>query len=234
MKLINLVKELQAQGVDIKYRVRKDGGILITQVSGMRFKAAEGNRFVRTMTGDLLSEEQLKQRKRIKPPKNISPAGRKKPPIPDDVKRDIQRLQRLYRKDKKRGKPTIANYRYNVKEYGEEKAREMLKQSEYYLKDIAYTGNILSLIARLEVIATNVETSGEDATPIKNCAEETRQYMKTSRDKFSNDKLDWLIALVYDLEKAWNAYQQGMDTDYPDAASIINEFAQNYMITLNA
>lgn len=234
MKLISIVKELQKQGINIKYRVRKDGGILITEVSGMRFKAAEGNRFVRDLTNQKLSEAQSRQREKIKPPKRVAPSSRKKSPIPDDVRKEIQRLQRLYRKDGKRGKPTISNYRYNVQEYGEAKAREMLKQSEYYLKDIAYTGNILSLIARLEVIATNVETAGEDSSPIKNCADETKLYMKTNRDKFSNDKLDWLIALVYDLEKDWNAYQQGTSTEYSDAATIINEFAENYMITLHA
>lgn len=234
MKLINLVKELQAQGVDIKYRVRKDGGILITQVSGMRFTAAEGNRFVRKMTGETLSEDQLKQREKIKPPKKISPARRKKPPIPENVKKQIQKLQRLYRKDKKRGKPTISNYRYNVEHYGEEEANRLLKQSEYYVKGIAYTENIEALIMRLLQVKNTVSISGEDATPIQELVDATKNYAKNYRDKFTEEKLQWLLQVIYDFETEWNKFQSGTSSSYSNSGQIISNFVQAYITTLNA
>lgn len=234
MKLINIVKELQAQGVDIKYRVRKDGGILITQVSGMKFTAAEGNRFVRQMTGQALSEAQVKQRIAIKPPKKISPARRKKPAIPENVKKEIQKLQRLYRKDNKKGKPTIKNYRYVSEKYGEEEAKRLLKQSEYYIKGIAYTENIEALIMRLLQIKTSVENAAEDASIIQELIDSTKSYAKTNREDFTEQKLQWLLSAIYDFEFQWNIYQSGGDSEFSDPNQILYSFASNYMSILKS
>lgn len=234
MKLISIVKELQAQGVDIKYRIRKDGGILITQVSGMKFTAAEGNRFVRQMTGQALSEAQVKQRLSIKPPKKISPDRRKKPPIPENIKKEIQKLQRLYRKDNKKGKPTIKNYRYVSEKYGEKEARRLLKQSEYYVKGIAYTENIEALIMRLMQIKTSVENAGEDASIIQELIDSTKSYAKTNREDFTEQKLQWLLSAIYDFEFQWNIYQSGGDSEFSDPNQILNSFASNYMSILKS
>lgn len=231
MKLISIVKELQKQGVDIKYRVRKDGGILITQVSGMRFSGAEGNRFVRTMTGQELTEAQVKQRQLIKPPKKVSPARRKKPPIAEDVKRDIRKLQAMYRKDKKKGKPTIRNYRYVAEKYGEEEAKRLLKQSEYYIRGIAYTENIEALIQRLHQIEINVQNAGYDSSIISDLIDKTQSYAELHREKFTETKLEFLIAAIYNFEASWNMAQKDGTND-PEL--ILADFASNYTITLTA
>ena len=234
MKLITIVKRLQAQGVDIRYRVRSDGGILVTQVSGMRFTAAEGNRFVRNLTGEALSESQVRQRQAIKPPKKISPAMRKKLPIPEDVKKEIQKLQRLYRKDKKKGKPTIKNYRYVAERYGEAEAKRLLKQSEYYVKGIAYDENIEALIQRLQQIKTLVEIAQEDDGIIQNAIDATREYQAAHRENFTEDKIKWLLAIIYDFEAQWNIYQSGGDSDFADPNQILSSFASNYITTLRS
>ena len=232
MKLITLVKQLQAQGVDIKYRIRKDGGILITQVSGMKFTAAEGNRFVRTLTGETLSEAQLKQRKAIKPPKNISPSLRKKPPVPEDIKRTIKKLQSIYRKDKKRGKPTIKNIRYVIENMGEEEARKQLKMSEYYAMGIAYDENIEALIQRLYQIKNTVSNAHGDSEAVQTLIDETIAYKDNNRNKFSFDKVGWLMNVIYDFEHDWNAAAQG--TDNADKDKALSDFVMNYLTTLKA
>ena len=232
MKLISIVKELQKQGINIKYRVRKDGGILITEVSGMRFKAAEGNRFVRNLTGQSLSEAQSRQREKIKPPKRVAPSSRKKPPIPDDVRKEIQRLQRLYRKDNTKGKPTIRNYRYVAKTVGEAEARRLLKQSEYYIKGIAYTENIEALIQRLHQLEIGIQNAGGDSSQIKDLIDATREYAQTNREKFTETKLKYLIAITYDFQNGWNKAQS--EHSQNDATKVLSDFHSNYMITLQS
>ena len=159
MKLITIVKNLQNAGVNIKYRIRKDGGILVTEVDGMRFSGAYGNSFIRSMTGESLSEAQIKQRQKIKPPKKVAPMARKKEEVPEDVKRQIKKLQRLYRVDEKKGKPTIKNWRYVKEKYGDQEANRLLQQSEYYIRGIAYTENIEALIQRLTQLANIITAS---------------------------------------------------------------------------
>lgn len=234
MKLISIVKQLQSQGVDIKYRIRKDGGILITQVSGLRFSGAEGNRYVRALTGQQLSEAQLKQRKSIRPPKQSTVGKPRKPPVSTDVKNKIKRLQAMYRKDKKKGKPTIANYRYVSERYGEAEAQRLLLQSEYYIKGIAYTENIEALVMRLKQLAISVSANNADGSSIDDLAQATLNYARDHRDKFTEDKLKWLLACIYDFESAWNANAQGTSSGIADSQLLISNFVSNYMATLNS
>ena len=234
MKLINIVKNLQEQGVEIKYRIRSDGGIIVTEVNEMKFSGASGNTFVRTISGEGLSEKQIKQRMSIRPPKKVSPKSRKKQDIPDFVKKQIQKLQRMYNKDEKQGKPTIRNYRFVREKYGEKEANRLLLQSEYYIKGIAYTENIDALIQRLNQIANIVRANDSDASPIDECIQSTIDERDHHRDDFTEDKLKYLLDLVYTFEQEWNAYSQGYDSDYSNEGQIISSFASNYLTTLRS
>lgn len=46
---------LRQQGYKVKYRTRKDGGILITKINGQKFSQAKGNAFARSLLGQRLS-----------------------------------------------------------------------------------------------------------------------------------------------------------------------------------
>ena len=234
MKLITIVKNLQNAGVDIKYRIRKDGGILVTEVDGMRFSGAYGNSFIRSMTGESLSEAQIKQRQKIKPPKKVAPMARKKADVPENVKRQIAKLQRLYRKDEKNGKPTIKNWRYVKEKYGEQEANRLLQQSEYYVRGIAYTENIKALIQRLEQLANIITASGSDASQIYDLIDAVRDERDNHREDFTEEKLKYLLDQIYSFEAEWNLYQQGADSEYSDEDQIISSFAVNFATTLRA
>ena len=234
MKLITIVRNLQNAGIDIKYRVRKDGGILITQVQGVKFSGAQGNAYIRNMTGESLSEAQIKQRQKIKPPKRVRPSARKKPDIPEDVRKQIQKLQRQYRKDNTKGKPTISNYRHVKEKYGEEEARRLLKQSEYYIKGIAYEENIEALIQRLQQIANTLTASGDDSSPILECIDATIYERDNNRMNFTETKLKHLLDAIYTFESEYNAYSQGTSNEYSDAKQIIEEFKSNYLIIVRS
>ena len=230
MKLVTIVENLKKAGVDIQYRVRKDGGILVTDVNGLKFKGAAGNTFVRNLTGETLSESQIKQRLKIKPPKGKSAAARKMPELPEDTIKKIKRLQREYRKQgKEKGYPSIRNYRYNLKKYGKEKADEMLAHSEQYIRGLAYDESIDALILRLDQI-NNVLNDNR----ISELIELTKQERDYHREDFTEEKISFLIQAIYDFEKEWKYYAEGLDSNYADEDSIINDFYFDFKTTLQA
>ena len=234
MKLITIVKNLQTAGVNITYRVRKDGGILVTEVDGMRFTGAQGNSFIRNMTGESLSEAQIKQRQQIKPPKRVAPAKRKKAELPDDVTKQIKKLQRLYAKDKTKGKPTIRQTRKIIEKYGIDEAKRLLQQSEYYVRGIAYTENIEAVIQRLAQVANIVTASGADANSIYQLIEMTKDERDNHREDFTEEKLKYLLDEIYSFEASWNMYQSGVSEEFSDEDQIIQEFYSNFSTTLRA
>lgn len=234
MKLITIVKNLQNAGVNITYRVRKDGGILVTEVDGMRFTGAQGNAFIRSLTGETLSEAQIKQRQQIKPPKRVAPAKRKKAELPDDITKQIKKLQRLYSKDKTKGKPTIRQTRKIVEKYGVDEAKRLLQQSEYYIRGIAYTENIEAVIQRLAQVANIVTASGADANSIYQLIEMTKDERDNHREDFTEEKLKYLLDEIYNFEASWNMYQSGVSEEFSDEDQIIQEFYSNFSTTLRA
>lgn len=63
MRLIKVVEKLRAEGTKITIKHRKDGGIRITSINGVKYKGVEGNAMARAMSGEQLSTQQLAQRK---------------------------------------------------------------------------------------------------------------------------------------------------------------------------
>lgn len=63
MKLKDVVKKLENQGVKITYTPRKDGGINITSINGVSYVGRAGNVMAREIAGEKLSAKQLAQRR---------------------------------------------------------------------------------------------------------------------------------------------------------------------------
>ena len=63
MKLIKVVEKLRAEGHTVTAKKRKDGGIKITSIDGVKFSGIKGNATARAMTGEKLSTQQLAQRR---------------------------------------------------------------------------------------------------------------------------------------------------------------------------
>lgn len=142
MKLLDVVKKLQSKGTSIKYRIRPDGGIVITEVEGVKFKAKKGNVFVRELSGVKLTEKQ----------QNIINKNRRTLPVlSKTVQRKIAKAQRAWRSGThgKQGKITTKRVRKNIELFGEEQALKSLEQQERYSKGYAYYENIDHLIDRL-------------------------------------------------------------------------------------
>ena len=66
MTMIEVVRELQQQGHQVDFYVRKDGGILVKSIDGKRYtKGASGNKEARAMVGEQaqISEARISQLK---------------------------------------------------------------------------------------------------------------------------------------------------------------------------
>ena len=156
---------LKQQGYRVKFRTRKDGGILITSINGKKFSQAKGNAYARSLLGERLSSARSYQLARLNPyivkgktrvyrqgfEGRVRPSAHKKKRLPEDIRRELQRVQRLWRKGGgalQKGHSTIAgsittsNIRYQYETYGREVAMERLAKARRYAEGYAYEENI--------------------------------------------------------------------------------------------
>ena len=147
--MIEVVQTLQAQGHEIDYYVRKDGGILVKNIDGQKFPSgASGNAVARQMAGAQISEARVAQLKFATRARKV-----KKPTLDDEVKKEWQRVKKKWNKafKAKNGKPHPAGYfgwnRINraIKEYGREEALRRIREAEKYASGVAYAKNVEQL-----------------------------------------------------------------------------------------
>lgn len=143
IKLLDIVKILVESGHQIEYTKRTDGSIRITSIDGQKYKASEGNTRARQMTGNVISARRSVQLARIQ-----KVTRRRKTPLPSEVKKELARVQRKWRRKKVRGEGTVTtkNVRYVMEHFGEQEAMRRLLEAERYSEGLAYTENVKALI----------------------------------------------------------------------------------------
>lgn len=149
MRLNSIVELLKKQGHKVKYTKRSDGGLIITEIDGSKYKGKKGNAEARRLTGTSLSEAQIKQLK------YISSVRFKKGynPLPKDIKSEYLRIRKKWNKAfrAKDGKPNPVGYlnwrRISKKlhEEGPEAALSALSEAERYASGVAYSKNVMIL-----------------------------------------------------------------------------------------
>ena len=153
MTIREIIKDLKEAGYNVSFYERKDGGIRITRINGQTFSGSHGNQRAREIVGASLSEARVKALGKLKTPKGKGSYNkRRKEKLSEETKKEIQRLQRLYRKaGKGEGKPTIRNYRYILKTRGKKEAERLLKQAERRIMGYAYPENVNALLSRIKM-----------------------------------------------------------------------------------
>ena len=172
-----VVESLRIRGHEIKYRVRKDGGILITQIDNVKYSGASGNKFARTLAGPEaeLSQARKTQLKIIKPQKGKKAAEVLTP----ELKQEIKRVQKVYNKNKvpiSQGRITQRLIRKIIKEEGYEAAIKKLQQSERYATGYATSKTISALAEYIRQIAIFWEN--DDLDELANDIESFDGYIK--------------------------------------------------------
>lgn len=179
MTIRDILSILQDQKQQVSFYVRKDGGIRITRIGTQTFRGSKGNAFARKMVGASLSEARARQLNKLKTPKgkgNYDKRRREK--LDADTLKRIKRLQSWFRRKKLSGRPTIRNYRYNLKEFGKEEADRLLTQVELYSKGIIYEENVNYLISRVSQLRNKLEKYQAQLDEIISKLESMRTSMK--------------------------------------------------------
>ena len=198
MKIKDIIKELKEIGYNVSFYKRKDGGIRITRINGETYRGSSGNIKARNIVGASLSEAQVRALGRLKTPTGKGSYNkRRKAPIDEATKKQIQKLQRIYRKSgKAEGKPTIRNYRYILKTKGKKEADRLLKQSERRILGYAYTENVDALLSRLAMDISKLQDK-EDVSYLQKAYDR----ILSMRETFPDRKIYPIYEILYDLER---------------------------------
>lgn len=216
IKTIDVVRILQNQGHSVQWRKRTDGGIIITSIDGVKYKAAEGNKRAREITGLALGSARERSLEVINFPGNTKRGrGHKTTDIVDEeIKKQLRRTQRIWRKNRPKtgGVITIITIREKLAAgVSKEDIIEALKQNERYALGIAYSENVRQLVQRLERYLNNNPNEA---------LEKTKDYIKTHE---SSIREEWIQPIYYE---ALEPLEKGKIS--PNSASqLINAIIQN-------
>lgn len=197
MLLLDIIKQLQEEGFEIKYRKRTDGGYIITKINGVSYSGASGNKIAREIAGAPLSKAKISQRAF-----NVSKyiKGKKKPKlqIPDDLVNELKRVQRLMRKTKAKGHVTKRKLRAQYLEGGRKQAKKYLSQMSRYAQGLAYIENIKTLCDRIKLTASHIKQ--DKYKGVKKFLYEIRDEIWNNRETFREAWVNPMYAYLYDIE----------------------------------
>lgn len=149
-----IIKILREEGHTVEFYERKDGGVLIKSIDGVKYKGASGNKVGRWMSGQTISEKRASQLQKI-----TTTGARAKKTITDtEVKKALQKAQRVWNKafPHKRGeKPDVGlktskQVKWNLEHKGKEETLRLLKESERYARGLAYHEGIKDFVEQLQ------------------------------------------------------------------------------------
>ena len=201
MTLMEIVERLQREGNIVSYRIRSDGGILITSINGKKYSGAEGNRIARNIVGATLSEARAIQLASIKPKKGQSPKSRKLPTVEEELKKQLRKVQRIWKKnvDPKKGKITLKKLRWNIQNLGVARAKEKLEQALRYAQGLAYSKNIEALLGYIN----EVQNKLTNWKWIK-ALEELKEEIISNFDKFKEDWISYIYDMLYGINDGFD------------------------------
>lgn len=185
MTMMEVVRQLQAQGHEVDFYVRKDGGILVRKIDGERFPSgASGNARARQLVGASLSEAREKQLKYATRQRKI-----KKPSLDDAIEKEYKKAKKKWNKafKSKKGKPHPAGYfgrgriQYAIDHYGKEEAMRRIREAERYASGLAYSKNV-------EQLAFFIKSAGE-------------KYNSQELEKLADD----LLENAFSIKEEWIA-----------------------------
>lgn len=200
----NIIEQLRSQGFVIEAYKRKDGGYLIKSINGVKYQAAKGNEAARRMVGSQLSVRKTKQLKSITPTSAKAAKLRKapkpkKPPLPSDLKKEIQDVQKLFRKNVSElgTKTTVKtkSIRYIMETEGEQRAREALAKAKRYAEGYAYIENVNAVLDRIQAMINN------SSDKIREVLQEIHTKINQKKEVFLEDWMNQVLNLLYEFDK---------------------------------
>ena len=190
MTLKNIVKNLNKTGHNITYRVRTDGGIVVTSVDGIKTKIVEGNRIVRNLANTPISQKRSIQTQRNITEKIIKPA------IDRKISNTLHSAQRLLKNSNVKMKLTTKRLRENIDLVGEEEAYNHINRIKRYLQGYAYEENVDNL---KNIIKHDFRKS--------KLRDEIIERIEKNKKKFKERDLQEILELQYNRNKTMTRHQ---------------------------
>ena len=187
---------LSNRGYSITYRVRKDGGILITSINGQKFKGASGNKQARSLLGSeaKLSLAREAQLKTIKPPKGQIV----RVTLPQTLKDKLKEVQAMYKKYKvpmKQGRITARIVKKIYKEEGLQSAYTKLARASKYAEGYATEATIEALIQYLQMQSALMDADSQSLI------DSLIADILINQDKIRDEWIKPVYDILYDLGK---------------------------------
>lgn len=202
----DIVKALLASGHQVEYRERKDGGIRVTMIDGVRFKSGEstGNVKARSIVGATLSEKRSKQLGKITIRK-----GSTRTPVSEATREKIKAINAQLKAREKAlkkqgitanlGRIRIKQFREVRKMFGEKEAEAYLDKAMRYASGLAYVENIQAIIERLKLDAMSLKP--EEASIFNELVNDLQAIVSAGAPNFKHEYLQHIIEWIYEREK---------------------------------
>lgn len=183
MTMMEIVKQLQDQGHEVEFYIRKDGGILVRRIDAEKYPSgSSGNKRARQIVGATLSEARSNQLKYATRQRKV-----KMPSLDDEIEKEYKRVKRKWNRvfKAKDGKPHPAGYfgrsriKYAIEHYGKAEALRRIKEAERYASGLAYSKNV-------EILAMFISDAGtkNQSQELLNLAEDVRANAYAIRDEW--------------------------------------------------
>ena len=186
MTLRELVNELRKQDHQVEYYNRKDGSILIRSIDGVDYKqGAAGNQVAKAMGKALNLDVELSQARKTQL-KIIKPKG-KRTPIPKAIEVKLQKVQKIYNKNKvpiSQGRITKKKIRQILKEEGEESARKKLTAAQRYAEGYATNATIDAFLTAIETYRRLFEQGSKENEALKKLEDDVRMSSGIIKDEY--------------------------------------------------
>ena len=186
MTLRELVNGLREQGHQIEYYNRKDGSILIRSIDGVEYKdGAAGNKVARAMGNALDLNAELSQARKTQL-KIIKPKG-KRTPLPKALEKKLEKVQKLYNKNKvpiAQGRITKRLIREIYQKEGIEAARKKLTQSQRYAEGFATNATIDAFLTAIQSYRKLFQQGTQEHEALKKLEDDIRMSSGIIKDEY--------------------------------------------------
>ena len=203
MKVKEIITELRKEGYSVKFRERTDGGIIITEINGIKYKGANGNREARNIVGVELSTAQKEQMSQNV--EKLIKDVKKTPTLDKQTKAQLKKVQRKWKKNAVGGKAKITakKVKWHIKNEGKTAADEYLMKMERYAEGYAYEENVEYLAQYIEDTANGVLTDDDLQRSLYDLADLIRSIKATFKEEF----ISRVYGIMYDVVKYLAANQ---------------------------
>ena len=190
MTLKQIANQLTQKGYKVTFKVRKDGGILITSINGKKFSAAKGNIAARELLGVKISTRRSEQLHKITRARSYYKTHIIQ--TPEDLEKFRKSVMRKWKKADLRGSISKVNLKRIIADRGIEGAKQYLIEMERHAEGKAYIGAVEALLARIQ---QDMSAVAGDMTEL-NWLQELYALIENRKEEF---KQEWLFAIFDEL-----------------------------------